>query len=75
MSCILGGYLADNVLGRYKTILYFSLLYVAGMGACPCISLREVDACVLACDLFAWASNTTSVQWHFVLVACSGLQV
>jgi len=31
MSCILGGYLADNRLGRYRTILYFALVYVFGV--------------------------------------------
>lgn len=28
---ILGGYLADNVLGRYKTILWFTIIYVIGV--------------------------------------------
>jgi len=28
---IVGGYLADNVLGRYKTILWFTTAYVAGV--------------------------------------------
>merc|ERR1719253_1592747 len=31
LSCILGGYVADTKLGRYKTILYFSSLYVVGV--------------------------------------------
>jgi peptide/histidine transporter 3/4 len=28
---IFGGYIADNVLGRYKTILYFTIVYVIGV--------------------------------------------
>jgi dipeptide/tripeptide permease len=28
---LLGGYLADNVMGRYKTILWFTICYVVGM--------------------------------------------
>lgn len=31
LTCILGGYIADNRLGRYKTILYFALLYIVGV--------------------------------------------
>jgi len=31
LAPIIGGYLADNVYGRYKTILYFTICYVVGM--------------------------------------------
>lgn len=31
LSCMLGGYLADNRLGRYRTILYFAAVYVLGV--------------------------------------------
>ncbi|CAK0808424.1 unnamed protein product [Prorocentrum cordatum] len=30
LTCILGGWMSDNVLGRYRTILYFSAVYVIG---------------------------------------------
>lgn len=29
---LIGGYVADTFLGRYKTILYFSVLYLIGLG-------------------------------------------
>eukprot|EP01040_Poterioochromonas_malhamensis_P024660 gene24660-30558_t len=28
---LIGGYIADTLLGRYKTILYFSMLYLVGL--------------------------------------------
>jgi len=31
LAPLLGGYLADNVMGRYKTILWFTVCYVVGM--------------------------------------------
>lgn len=31
LTCILGGYIADNCLGRYKTILYFAIIYILGV--------------------------------------------
>lgn len=30
---LLGGYIADTLLGRYLTILYFAVLYIGGLGA------------------------------------------
>lgn len=30
VSCFLGGYIADNQLGRYRTILYFAIVYFVG---------------------------------------------
>lgn len=46
LSCVAGGYIADNRLGRYRTILYFALVYVFG------VSLVAVSAypLVLASD-------------------------
>uniref|UniRef100_A0A7S1FCP5 Uncharacterized protein n=1 Tax=Noctiluca scintillans TaxID=2966 RepID=A0A7S1FCP5_NOCSC len=31
MFCLLGGYIADNVLGRYKTIFVFAIVYCVGV--------------------------------------------
>jgi len=31
LSCVFGGYIADNRLGRYRTILYFSIVYCVGV--------------------------------------------
>ena len=32
LTPLLGGYIADTYLGRFKTILYFSIVYIIGLG-------------------------------------------
>lgn len=42
LAPLVGGYLADNVLGRYKTILYFTICYVVGMALVALASVNSI---------------------------------
>lgn len=42
LSCIVGGYVADNRIGRYRTILYFALVYVVGVVLVACAAIPRV---------------------------------
>lgn len=42
LSCMLGGYLADNRLGRYRTILYFAAVYVLGVLIVACSAIPDL---------------------------------
>ena len=46
---LLGGWLADRILGKYRTILYLSLVYSPAMRAWPC-SRTTRPASSLACS-------------------------
>mmetsp|Transcript_28967 Transcript_28967/g.68884 ORF Transcript_28967/g.68884 Transcript_28967/m.68884 type:complete len:612 (-) Transcript_28967:16-1851(-) len=61
LSCLLGGYLADNRLGRYRTILYFAGVYVLGVAI---VALSAVPA-IMATD----ASVPLYLFGAFVFVA------
>eukprot|EP00441_Pelagodinium_beii_P025945 CAMPEP_0197677352 /NCGR_PEP_ID=MMETSP1338-20131121/88260_1 /TAXON_ID=43686 ORGANISM="Pelagodinium beii, Strain RCC1491" /NCGR_SAMPLE_ID=MMETSP1338 /ASSEMBLY_ACC=CAM_ASM_000754 /LENGTH=554 /DNA_ID=CAMNT_0043258167 /DNA_START=138 /DNA_END=1802 /DNA_ORIENTATION=- len=42
LSCLLGGYLADNRIGRYRTILYFATAYIFGVALVTTSAVPEV---------------------------------
>lgn len=42
LAPVLGGYLADNVYGRYKTILYFTICYVVGMAMIAVAAMDDI---------------------------------
>ncbi|CAK9067731.1 unnamed protein product [Durusdinium trenchii] len=44
MSCMLGGYLADNRLGRYRTILYFAVVYLLGVALVALAAVPSIMA-------------------------------
>jgi len=59
-----GGYLADNVFGRYKTILYFTTAYVVGVtmmaiGALPAIVEQSTGYIVYLVGAFAFTALGT----------------
>eukprot|EP00931_Biecheleriopsis_adriatica_P124097 TRINITY_DN99193_c0_g1_i1.p1 TRINITY_DN99193_c0_g1~~TRINITY_DN99193_c0_g1_i1.p1 ORF type:complete len:632 (-),score=93.29 TRINITY_DN99193_c0_g1_i1:28-1923(-) len=44
LSCMLGGYLADSHIGRYRTILYFAIVYVIGVGIIAVSAIPQIMA-------------------------------
>eukprot|EP00930_Biecheleria_cincta_P019315 TRINITY_DN14772_c0_g1_i1.p1 TRINITY_DN14772_c0_g1~~TRINITY_DN14772_c0_g1_i1.p1 ORF type:complete len:500 (-),score=73.12 TRINITY_DN14772_c0_g1_i1:136-1590(-) len=52
LSCILGGYLADNRIGRYRTILYFAMVYVMGVGIIATAAYPEIMASDVGIPLY-----------------------
>lgn len=61
---IFGGYIADNVLGRYKTILYFTTVYVIGvalmaLGAVPALMTQTTGYIVYLLGAFVFTAIGT----------------
>merc|ERR1712216_216883 len=50
LACFVGGYIADSVLGRYKTILIFSLIYFVGVSV---IAISAIPL-IMSSDVALW---------------------
>merc|ERR1719444_573854 len=61
---VFGGYIADNILGRYKTILYFTVCYVIGValmaaGALPSLMNNSVGYALYIIGSFCFTAIGT----------------
>lgn len=64
LSCMLGGYLADNRLGRYRTILYFAAIYVLGvviiaLSAIPAVMRNSISVPIYLVGAFVFVALGT----------------
>ena len=73
-----GAYIADRHLGRYRTILFFSLFYCLGHGTIAAFDTLAVRpgvssclGCYMACGIHMQATRTASkVHMHLLLHTC-----
>eukprot|EP00927_Polykrikos_kofoidii_P061283 TRINITY_DN56143_c0_g1_i1.p1 TRINITY_DN56143_c0_g1~~TRINITY_DN56143_c0_g1_i1.p1 ORF type:complete len:694 (+),score=88.50 TRINITY_DN56143_c0_g1_i1:279-2084(+) len=52
VSCMLGGYIADNSLGRYRTILYFAIVYAVGVALVSVSAVPSILSSTLCLPLY-----------------------